>query len=160
MRHVVVNDGCWLWMGAKFWNGYGCFRIDPKGNTMNAHRAAWKLFVGAIAPKLQVCHRCDVRACVNPSHLFLGTTQENTADKYNKGRQARGDKHGMSKLTEDDVRLILSLHTEGWSAKEIAEWFGVTYKTTWLVTTRRSWRHIREDRTCLLRQVSRIASTS
>jgi hypothetical protein len=53
-----------------------------------------------------VCHRCDVPACVNPDHLFLGTHLDNVRDAISKDRHARGEVNGHAKLTADDVRAI------------------------------------------------------
>lgn len=80
---------CWLWSGATFPNGYGA----TSGGEQLAHRASWRHYNGPIPKGMQVLHRCDVPACVNPEHLFLGTAADNHKDKVAKGRQARGAQH-------------------------------------------------------------------
>jgi hypothetical protein len=86
-------DACWLWTGAKFPPlGYGAFKV--KGKMWRAHRWAWTRVNGPIPEGLDVLHRCDVPACVNPAHLFTGTDAVNMADKVAKGRQAKGATHG------------------------------------------------------------------
>jgi hypothetical protein len=104
---LMVNSEigqCWAWTGSKR-NGYGEY-----GNT-SAHRTSYKLFKGDIPKSLFVMHICDNRGCINPDHLKLGTTQENTQDKVKKGRAKGGHNHkgqnaSYSKLSNDQVKEI------------------------------------------------------
>lgn len=79
------NSGCWLWT-ASCWktNPYSRFRLEGKNES--GHRASYILFKGKIPKNMYVCHKCDVPTCVNPDHLFLGSSQDNTNDKIKKGR--------------------------------------------------------------------------
>lgn len=69
------NSGCWLWVAGTT-GEYGKFhmihRRVPRGGHASAHRAAWLLFRGDIPHGLEVRHKCGVRCCANPDHLFLG----------------------------------------------------------------------------------------
>lgn len=81
------TDTCWLWKGVKNRGGYGqmCDRRGPR-LIVPVHRVAWTLARGPIPPGLMVLHHCDVRHCVNPDHLYLGTARDNVHDAINRGR--------------------------------------------------------------------------
>lgn len=80
MRYALPepNSGCWLWTASTF-GGYGQFGMGH-GHVVGAHRAAWLLLRGPIPDDLFVLHKCDVKVCVNPDHLFLGTNKDNLDD--------------------------------------------------------------------------------
>ena len=78
------KNGCWIWHGKANDGGYGIIKID--GIEHRAHRISFEIFIGEIPDGILVCHTCDVRNCINPEHLFLGTHQDNSDDMISKGR--------------------------------------------------------------------------
>ena len=85
IRKVKISgrNDCWLWTGGLN-QGYGYFRFE--GRTEGAHRVSHKLFKGPIPKGMDTMHACDVRNCVNPNHLSVGTRKENVWDCVRKGR--------------------------------------------------------------------------
>ncbi len=102
---TVKTNTCWLWTGVIDKYGYG--RIMEFGKRIGAHRAAWMVCNGVIPSGMQVLHKCDVRHCVNPDHLFIGTHADNHKDKCKKGRVAWGEKHWHCKVSDHDVQIIM-----------------------------------------------------
>lgn len=151
-------DACWAWAGVRFRDGYGQFFLNYEAPKVRAHRLSWEMANGPIPDGLQVLHRCDVRACCNPAHLFLGTHQENMADRNGKGRQARGDRSawrtrpermprgersGNAKLTEAAVRAIRAEYTgRHGQLSQLATRFGVSRTAIRFALSGRSWQHV------------------
>lgn len=131
--------GCWLWTGGRTGPGYGALSID--GAYVYAHRASYEIHHGPIKEGMCVCHHCDVPACVNPEHLFLGTHRDNMRDKAAKGRvnAARGEDSGMAKLTKEDV---LSIRADRRLQRTIAADYGISQPLVSMVKGRKLWSHV------------------
>ena len=144
------DGGCWNWTASCIASGYGNMGVkrDGKWRVLAAHRLAWEFYRGPIPHHdsyhgLCVCHTCDNRRCVNPEHLFLATNKGNTDDRDRKGRNVayKGERHGSSKLTENQVREIRALPEDiGW--EEIAKKYGIGRTHVRRIRRRESWAHI------------------
>lgn len=138
----VTEVGCWIWTGGETRGGYGSRMLS--GINYRAHRMAWLGFRGPIPSGACVCHRCDTRLCVNPTHLFLGSVADNNCDRAAKGRsnlagKARGERSGTAKLT---TAIILAIRADHRRQKEIAAEYGVNQTTISSIKTRKIWRHV------------------
>jgi len=144
---MTEAKGCWLWMGSIRKDGYGqMFRGKDRTTPIPAPRASWIIHRGPIPDGLWVLHECDVRSCVNPDHLFLGTRQDNIDDMVRKGRHVVGDhrgENGTNKLTGEQVLEIRAIKSfpRGYQAGA-AKRYGVTKTCIWCVLNRRTWTHI------------------
>lgn len=138
-----TNGGCWLWSGAMP-QGVGYGTIQKDGRTLGAHRVSYELHRGEIPRGLYVLHKCDVRACVNPSHLYAGTQKENERDKIVRGRRRLrvGDQCRGSKLREADIPGIRRRLLMGHSCKAIAADYGVTDCAINALRRGRTWWHV------------------
>lgn len=132
------NSGCWLWTGGTNVWGYGIVSLGRKEDgATSAHRAMYRVSKGEPG-QLHVCHECDNRLCVNPSHLFLGTQKENCADKMRKGRQQNqaGELSPSAKLTQDAVDDIRSRRLRG---SEFARLYSVSPQAICDLQKGRTW---------------------
>ena len=138
-------DECWMWKGTialpnKCGQRYGSFGIsDGKPVNYRAHRFAWMLYNGRIPEGMVIMHSCDVPLCVNPAHLKLGTQAENVADRDSKGRTAKGEKQGASKLTETQARFI---KRSSKPTQVLANRFGIHYTTVMKIKQGINWAHV------------------
>ena len=137
------NEGaCWEWCGVENSNGYG--RFSYRNQYVLAHRFSYLIFFGAIPDGMNVCHTCDNRKCVNPSHLWLGTQAENITDAVRKGRMrhpdTRADKNGNTTLDWHRVRAIRAMHDQGTKKFRIAQLFGVSPSTIGNIINYETWK--------------------
>ncbi len=88
-----VTPGCWIWTASTTKGGYGKIgRGRQDEGTIDAHRLAYELYVGPIPVGMVVRHKCDVKLCVNPDHLELGTHADNVNDTMSRGRHVAWNK--------------------------------------------------------------------
>jgi hypothetical protein len=148
--HPVLGSPCWLWTAYRDPAGYGVFGVK-RSRTARAHRVAWEIANGPIPEGeghhgVCVCHRCDVRACVNPAHLFLGTQADNNADRHTKGHtrggRAPGERNSQAKLREHVARSILWLRSVGMSNVDAARAVGTTPSTVSNIVRGCTWAHL------------------
>lgn len=139
---VHKGERCWLWQGAKKHDGYGL--INRHGKMMLAHRFSWELANGPIPEGRFALHHCDTPACVNPSHMYLGTKKDNARGKILRGRDpTRGEGNIHSKLTEEQAREILSLKGKI-SGLKLAPKYGVNPGSIHAIWRGEAWKHIQQ----------------
>lgn len=138
---VKKTDNCWEWIPPKNQDGYGNFRVNKKN--YRAHRYSYLLHYGVFDLSLKVCHRCDNPGCVNPSHLFLGTVQDNSTDMVMKNRQAVGENASRVTLTEEKVRDIVNKFNAGVMDVNVAsKKYNITTSHVYRLVKKQQWRHL------------------
>ena len=143
-KFVVKNDeGCWDWIGNKNPNGYGQMSFK-RGKPISAHRASWIIHNGPIEKGIHILHICDNPPCTSPTHLQLGTHQQNMRQMAERGRNPKpaGELSSWSKLTNEKVIEIKRLLGEGHKVVDIARKFSVSNTCIGEIKAGRNWRHI------------------
>ena len=126
LKNCFVNaNGCKEFQGCIQSNGYA--RATVRRKTDYAHRHAYRLSKGTEVPNgMDVCHTCDNRKCINPSHLFIGTRKDNMQDAVKKQRQAKGFDLPQTKISDCAAAQIVSMAKLGIRYKDIAAVFGIS----------------------------------
>jgi len=130
----TTSNNCWIWTGVIV-RKYGRFRGKP------AHRIAWELEFGSVPNDILVCHECDNPPCVNPDHLFLGTTKDNAIDRSlkDRNRDQYGEKNSMSILTKEEVSEIF---TSSLPQIRLAEIYKISPMAVSMIKLGKTWRHV------------------
>ncbi len=144
--HVRKTESCWLWEGhINPGTGYG--RVGIFYKSWMAHRLSYAIHHLKHPGELSVCHSCDNPPCVNPEHLWLGSTLDNVQDAIRKGRRPirKGEELRQSKLTEVTVKEIRARYSETkskhhWGAVALAKKYGVSITTITRAATGEQWR--------------------
>jgi hypothetical protein len=118
--------------------GYG--DLSYNGKRQGAHRVAYRIAVGPISDGMSVLHRCDVRACVRPDHLFLGTQAVNIEDMKQKNRGSFGGKRWSAKLNEEAIRIIRATYVPRKNTGELARRFGVNPRHIVAIVRHERWK--------------------
>ena len=141
------DTGCWIWTGHKDEKGYGHIGIGKK--SVRVHRVVYERYIGPIPEGLILRHKCDIRNCVRPDHLILGTQKQNVQDMIDRGRHVpgRGEKHWNSILNNDSVTAIKVLwETGNYSLGFLGRAFRVNYQTIGRIINHGGWNNV-SDRT-------------
>lgn len=135
---------CWPWTGYIMYKGYGWLPKVIEGSTSRrTHRVAYELTFGPVPRDKYICHSCDVRACCNPAHLWVGSPADNNRDMLDKGRARRtGTK--KRKLTEEVVRSIRREYVPGSkpTMDELAVKYGVSCGYVSRIVNNQVWTHV------------------
>lgn len=137
------SGDCKIFTGHKDECGYGRIRGENK-KLVRVHRAVWERDHGPIPPGKEVCHKCDIRACINPAHLFLGTHAENIRDMDLKGRRRAlvGSQQACAVLHEMDIPTIRKRLASGETSASIGRSYGVSEEMIRHIKKGRAWRHV------------------
>lgn len=147
------NSGCWLWMKNVSGNGYGRLETSRHRGWL-AHRLSAVALGGmSISGGMCVLHKCDVRVCVNPSHLMVGTQKDNVADMDRKGRRgrlafggadwARGERVSTARLTAEGVRDVRARLAAGEIHRTIAASLGVSLACVGHIASGKNWKWLK-----------------
>jgi hypothetical protein len=144
---TIQDNGCITWNNALDKDGYAQINrhkwaLHYKINF--AHQLSYVVTNGEYNRELLICHTCDVRNCINPQHLFLGTAADNSQDRNRKGRQRNneGENCGTSKLVKDDIIAIRCIAKYGVSHTRVATYFKVGRQSIDNIINRKTWKHI------------------
>lgn len=145
-----VDTPCWIWTASRYPSGYGVMRIKINGEWKSraAHRLHFEHHNGAIPGNVPgsrgwlVCHRCDVRHCVNPEHLFLGSNRDNAQDMSRKGRSPRGERGGLAKITRAQAIAIARATAAGETVESIAARHSIGKTAVSDIRRGRTWSHV------------------
>ncbi len=136
---------CWFWYGCIDTSGYGRTNLLHENF---AHRASWILFNGFIPKDKKILHKCDIRNCVNPDHLFIGSQKDNVQDMISKGRSVSpkikyGEKNPMHKLSTNIVKEIREYFSNNKiSYSQLAKKYNVSSMTIHRIITLKTWINI------------------
>lgn len=142
---MADTDDCIEWQGNRDVKGYG--RIHGHGGTVKAHRLAYCLHAHCTLESISsdvVRHTCDNPSCVNPRHLLVGSNLDNVADRFERGRSAKGEANGWAKLTAEDVAQIKAFYQKGVrgrGAVSTAKRFNICHSTVQRIISGERWAH-------------------
>ena len=139
------TDECIIWP-FKTAKGYGF--LSHEGKRWLAHRLALVLHTGHNHQHLHACHKpvvCHNPSCVNPRHLIWGSAKDNVRHQVMDGTMVRGERHGHSKLTRQEVIEVRRLAGSGVLHEHIANRFGIAKSTVSGIVTRRIWQHVHHN---------------
>ncbi|CAH1205787.1 hypothetical protein PAECIP111893_02418 [Paenibacillus plantiphilus] len=137
----VSKNGCFI-ANSHRPNKHGYIHFWHNGRDVRAHRLVYEECFGEIPEGLVVRHKCDVRNCINPEHLELGTIKENSMDMVIRGRSTYGERNGKSKIDERTATIIKAKLNSGLTAKSVAMEFNLKPSTVEKIKSGQSWKYL------------------
>lgn len=134
---VSKSSGCWEWQAYRDGRGYG--RIFWDGRPRPASQVALILSGSPKPEGVEACHRCDNPPCVNPTHLYWGTRQDNIDDAYARGQRAGGERHSAARLTEAQVVEIREAFATGADYRDLGSTYGIDPRSIFGITSGKKW---------------------
>lgn len=139
---TTITDDCWLYNGSTGKDGYARFRYDGKYKVV--HRFIYETFYGPLKKEQLCCHKCDVRNCINPAHIFIGSSKDNLQDMVKKGRSLTGEKNHKCRIKEDDINKIIEMRKNKETLESIGKKFEVTKHAIYSILNGRTWKHLKK----------------
>lgn len=131
----LPTTGCWLFTGKLDKDGYGIMHNRSGGSDYKTHRLSWQLNNGEIPAGMEIAHHCDVRCCVNPSHLYVATHKQNIEDRTRRKREPRGSECSWSKVTKE---IVLKIRSGEIGKKDV----NISASQFYRIKNRECWTHV------------------
>lgn len=135
----IPESGCIVWTSTVGSNGYPF--LEHRGKIIYLHKYVYKMINGPIPKGLWILHKCDVKSCINPNHLYAGTPTQNAQDRERRGRgnPPKGSEHVFSKLNDDIVRDVRNSSESNYA---LGIKYGVARATIRNARNRKTWKHV------------------
>lgn len=144
-KYQKDESGCWIWTASCAGKGYGQIKLPGTRRQIYAHRLSYLIHKGELPDAKHICHTCDNPKCVNPDHLFVGTSQDNHDDMKAKGRHTYGEKSATVKSTTKEVLQMKAMIKAGVPQTKIAALFGLHQTTISKINRAERWKHLAEQ---------------
>lgn len=143
---IKSEEECWEWKDSLNHSGYGTLRLCGRGGPqISAHRIAKTLSIGEEIPDgLVVMHTCDNPPCCNPSHLELGTQQDNMDDMVNKGRSVTTFGHAKA-----DWDIVDEIRSSNLTGKQLSEKHHLAKSTISEIRNNKIWKEEHREKAIL-----------
>lgn len=148
-RKVKKTKSCWLWTGSVTRSGYGYLGIGGRfAKSQGVHRISWTIRNGTIPDGKWILHKCDIKKCVNPKHLYVGTHKDNVLDAVKRKRYLSGERNPSSRLSSKNVEYIRKNYIKGTGRSDpgnrliLQRKFGISLTHIGRILRRERWGHL------------------